>query len=443
MRRLLTRLWRAFTLIELLVVIAIIATLAAMLLPALAAAREKARRSNCINNLKQMAIAYESYAQDYNSYYVNSPCWGGSDPNVLMTEEQGRYAVPDNVLVANGVVPFSVGEFLVTFSGYSPNQARMNVSLWRTIGFGSKAWTGPPSTAGHLNMAPQNAGYLITGDYLPDLRSLYCPSSGGSMPGDMMTVDEMGTWPDGFDGRDAAGNTCLKDSAMWKKVGGFDRQAFLYGDYSWIPNVGYGLAPLGGKIVQSDYNFRTASNVLWGWQAPSNNHRYPASNTNPVIPWNMKAGFGAVPWTSPLVKVDDGTPPFKTQKLLGGRAYVSDSFSRHDRTTYDPVPSRGFAQYHHGTGYNVLYGDGSAKWFEDEKREIEWWPNAGYNDWGNFGLHRAAYVAGSESYGAGQQPDGHTLYIWHMFDMKNQIDIDAEKYGGLNYGQEPPGTWFP
>jgi len=56
---------RGFTLIELLVVIAIIAILAAILFPVFAKAREKARQTSCVSNLKQIALAMIQYAQDY------------------------------------------------------------------------------------------------------------------------------------------------------------------------------------------------------------------------------------------------------------------------------------------------------------------------------------------------------------------------------------------
>jgi len=69
-----------FTLIELLVVIGIIAIIAAMLLPALSSARELARKTKCIGNLKQLGLAWTMYVEDNNETFYDVACewvWGG------------------------------------------------------------------------------------------------------------------------------------------------------------------------------------------------------------------------------------------------------------------------------------------------------------------------------------------------------------------------------
>ena len=142
---------RAFTLIELLVVIAIIAVLIALLLPAVQAAREAARRAQCINNLKQLALAAMNYHDQNQSFPIGSPMKPDIMFGFMLVEDQSTFV-----------------SMLSQFD-QSP--------LYNAMNFSRSIYSGPNSTV-----------------YATGLSSLWCPSD-GQIIGKRMSFGQYGDNP--------------------------------------------------------------------------------------------------------------------------------------------------------------------------------------------------------------------------------------------------------
>ena len=124
-----TNLKKGFTLIELLVVIAIIAILAAILFPVFAQAREKARQTSCLSNVKQLGTALQLYVDDFDEVYpANVP-------------EPRTYNGPVSSIMATDVWGFGAANFPTVFTWKDALFPYVkNINMYYCPSIGKKAW---------------------------------------------------------------------------------------------------------------------------------------------------------------------------------------------------------------------------------------------------------------------------------------------------------------
>ena len=185
---------KRFTLIELLVVIAIIALLAAMLLPALAKARQKARNIGCSSNLKQIMLASKLYTDEYEGWIITSTRGGGAGQGFYSTLYPYIYgSSPSTGYTSNNndYQIFKCPAESVGFSGTITEGFKYSHYGHNAIGFGYQS--NPTGTSGKSSYKPRKEGTLVS----PSLAMVIADKAAHHVPEIISISDSYIAWRHG------------------------------------------------------------------------------------------------------------------------------------------------------------------------------------------------------------------------------------------------------
>jgi prepilin-type N-terminal cleavage/methylation domain-containing protein/prepilin-type processing-associated H-X9-DG protein len=323
------RIRHGFTLIELLVVIAIIAVLIALLLPAVQAAREAARRSQCVNNLKQLGLAIQNYISANDALPPASSTLGTTVKGIM-----------SNLSRKPRILPF----------------LEQN-TLYNSLNFGYNQETA------------QNATNLTT-----QVNTFNCPSDGNN-PSATYAVNGVGTLPIAYTSYpDNLGTIHTNNGGMYDG-----------------PAYDLGVPTYGPTLTLASITDGTSNTAMWsemvrgkgGTTTPGPNQAYlmtgiPLPTTNTYVP--LTTYFNACRISNTLAGFDFKGRIWGTDYAAQGGGYShimtpnlkACIFQGQTQPLQYTAMAVGASSFHPG-GVNVSFLDGSVKFIKDSISQQTWW----------------------------------------------------------------------
>ncbi len=217
-----------FTLIDLLVVIAIIAILAALLLPALTATREKARRASCKNSVRQFLLASHMYGNDFSQRLPSGASNKGPDDDHLPVLNTNTYAAIRAYGANEQIISCPSFSDYFRKRNYQPEEKDYGIIIGYNYHGAHSNTPWPPLVSDNMWLSPQsltdNSSLVLVSDmndWSPGYGQTFVPHAKNGpvmQPGDYSNPNANGA--SSADLGSAGGHTGLLDgSVLWKKTG--------------------------------------------------------------------------------------------------------------------------------------------------------------------------------------------------------------------------------